>query len=151
MSSRLAYAVLVALAACGNDNEPPGVDAIGAEVPDSATGPCADATAHSDLAWIQDNVFTPSCTKSACHDADEPELSLVEGAAYANLVGRASSTQSGWTRVVPGAPSQSYLLVALGREPGPPPEDGFMPLLSEPLCAEKIDAIARWIAGGAQP
>lgn len=150
MSSRLAYAVLVALAACGTDREPPGVDAIGAEVPDGANA-CADATAHSDFAWIQANVFTPTCTKSACHDADEPELSLVEGAAYANLVDRASSTQSGWTRVVPGAPSQSYLLVALGREPGPPPMDGFMPLLSQPLCAEKIDAISRWITQGAQP
>ncbi|MDX2094092.1 MAG: hypothetical protein SFX73_40045 [Kofleriaceae bacterium] len=117
-----------------------------------ARGSCAEATQHSDFAWIQDNVFTPSCTGRACHRANEEGyLSLAEGEAFAELVNQPTDTVSGWTRVVPGSPSTSYLLVALGRASGPPPSDGIMPLLADPLCAEKLDAIERWIAQGALP
>jgi hypothetical protein len=64
-------------------------------------------------------------------------------------VNKGSSTQTGWVRVVPGSLEASYLLVALGRVPGPKPRDGFMPLESPALCEEKLEAIERWILAGA--
>jgi hypothetical protein len=112
---------------------------------------CAEAAAHADLAFLQNTVFTPSCAAAHCHDATTAEvgLRLDAGETYANLVNAAASTQSGWTRVVPGRPTESYLLVALGAQAGPPPRDGFMPLGAAPLCQPLVDAVSRWIAAGA--
>ncbi len=114
---------------------------------------CEEATLHSDLAWIQDHVLTPSCATSTCHAGASPDvgLSLELGRSHVNLVNRNTSTVTGWRRVVPGQVAQSYLVVALGRAAGPEPRDGFMPLGAEPLCVEKLEAIERWIAAGAQP
>lgn len=146
-------ALVVLLAACGTE----GTDPISDELPDGdvstdpPVGSCADATRHSDFAWIQDHVFTPTCTGAPCHDATEPTLSLTKGNAYVSLVNQPTESLSGWTRVVPGSPQTSYLMVALGREPGPEPNSGFMPVDAEPLCAEKLDALERWIAQGALP
>ena len=69
--------------------------------------------------------------------------------AHDYLVGQPSSQHAGWTRVVAGQPDTSYLLVALGGAPGP--DMGTMPWAMPPLCPEKIDAIRRWIAVGANP
>jgi hypothetical protein len=152
--------LLLVTAACGTDSTPGpgtadglapdgGVRGDGATV-DPAEG-CAEAAMHSDFAWIQAHVLTPSCATSMCHAGAEPsvDLSLEAGEAYANLVGKGASTASGWIRVVPGSPDQSYLMVALGRAPGPMPRDGFMPLGAPPLCAAKLDAVGRWISAGA--
>ena len=115
---------------------------------------CMDATSHSDLAWIQTNVFTRSCAFSGCHNgtaSSAGHLVLTPGASQRNLVGMPTETEADWVRVVPGHPEQSYLLVALGDGGGPAPRDGTMPLSQPALCVEKRDAIARWIAAGAQP
>lgn len=168
--SRFVPLAVSLLTACGTDHEP-FTDAGVIVAPDGSIispddgahppgdGPealtvCEQAAQHSDLPWIQAHVFTPSCASSSCHGGPEPEvgLSLADGVARANLVDKGSSTKPGWIRVVPGAPSSSYLLVSLGRVPGPPPQDGFMPLgTDEPLCAPKIEAIERWIQAGAPP
>ncbi len=165
--------VTLAAAACGNDRETlredidagvivapdgqiitPGADARVAE-PDAppALTTCEEATAHDDLAWLQANVFTPSCATAGCHAGTNPDvgLSLEAGRTYGSLVNRPASTVASWTRVVPGSIATSYLVVALGRTDGPPPRDGFMPLGAEPLCVEKLEAIERWIAAGAPP
>ena len=114
---------------------------------------CDEAKLHSDFAWIQQHVFTPSCATAMCHAGPEPEvgLDLSAGPAYNNLVNKGASTVTGWTRVVPGSIAQSYLAVSLGRAEGPPPRDGYMPLGADPLCVEKLEAIERWILAGAQP
>jgi len=148
-------------AACGNDSAtaPDGGVApdgriVGDGGPDALLTDCQEATQHSDLAWIQEKIFTPSCATASCHAGPEPEvgLDLSAGRAHVNLVNRGSSTVSGWVRVVPGSPNESYLMVSLGRAPGPPPRDGFMPIGgADPLCVEKLEAIERWIADGAQP
>ena len=176
MRSTASLAILV-FAACGNDHErlTDGGPIAGADgstltagarelVPgDShqdgtdatpALTDCKEAAQHSDLTWIEAHVLAPACATATCHTGDHPsaELVLDVGAARAQLVNRATSTLPGWIRVVPGAPSASYLVVALGRTPGPAPEDGFMPFgTSEPLCVEKLDAIERWISAGALP
>lgn len=115
---------------------------------------CEEAATHSDLAWIQANVFTPSCASGSCHRgaaANAGRLSLEAGLARAQLVNTASTTQTSWMRVVPSDAAHSYLLVAIGAISGPLPQAGVMPLGSAALCQEKRDAVQRWIAAGAQP
>lgn len=163
--------VVLAVSACGKDGT-----SLDPERPDAAVGPdgttapadaadfpdpqpdatvqlteCQEATQHADLAWIQQKVFTPSCATAMCHAGQSPEvgLNLEAGRAHANLVSRNASTAAGWVRVVPGSLATSYLVVALGRTAGPPPRDGFMPLGTDPLCVEKLEAVERWIVAGA--
>ena len=167
MSSRIA--LLLAVAACGHDtgmpppHGDPGVDAgddepvthgdASAPTGDAALTICQEAKQHSDFAWLQQHVFTPSCATAMCHAGAEPDvgLSLEAGEAYNNLVNKGASTVTGWTRVVPGSIAESYLAVSLGRAEGPPPRDGYMPLGADPLCVEKLEAIERWILAGAPP
>jgi hypothetical protein len=165
-------AVLLALTACGTDLRPGSQDPLDPP-PDAAdpgmTGPstsptdggvtgdgntasltdCQEATQHSDLAWIQQKVFSVSCL-AGCHSGSNPDArqDLSPGASYANLVNVPSTQYSGWTRVVPGAPDRSMLMVQLGGEVGPELE-GTMPWGQPKLCDEEIDAIRRWIAAGA--
>lgn len=111
---------------------------------------CEEAASHSDLAWLEANVFVSSC--AGCHGGAEPSanLRLEAGQARANLVGVTSSTVgTPWQRVVPGSVEDSYLMVALGEAPGPPPSLGVMPLNAPALCPEVHAAIGRWIASGA--
>lgn len=121
----------------------------------STTSPaCDEAKSHSDLAWIQTNIFSASCTFSGCHVGSATtagHLTLEAGHSHDQLVGMTSTSASSWKRVVAGDPSKSYLLVALGHIAGPKPTDGLMPLASPQLCAEKRDAIQRWITAGAPP
>jgi hypothetical protein len=152
--SSLTRLVLCALAACGSDTSPNGSpDATPREIDAAASTICDQAKEHSDFAFIQEHIFTASCAKSMCHTGPTPEvdLDLSAGKAYSNLVNKGASTQTGWVRVEAGNSAESYLVVSLGRTPGPMPRDGFMPLGAEPLCTEKLEAIERWIAAGAMP
>jgi hypothetical protein len=115
-----------------------------------ASSACDEARQHSDLAWIQDNVFTPSCASfSSCHKGSRPAegLSLEPGVALGNLIGRKSRIAPTETLVVPGQPEQSFLMVMLGAAGELPAGTVRMPYNSAPLCPEKLDAIARWITG----
>jgi len=120
---------------------------------DTSSPSCIEAADHSDLAWIQDNIFTPSCAFSSCHSgaaAQAGHLNLQAGAAHGQLVDMpTTSAGSGWMRVVPGESDKSYLLVAIGQVTGPSPKGGTMPLSSAPLCDAKKEAIERWVAAGA--
>ena len=111
--------------------------------------PCEEAVYHSDLAWIQDKVFNVSCT-TMCHGDSPPaaQMSLRPDMSRTALVNVRSTQFPDWTRVVPGNPAQSMLMVQIGGEPGPALE-GYMPWGMPRLCTEKIDAIRRWIAAGA--
>jgi len=125
--------------------------------PDGSDGPsasCQEATSHSDLAWIQSNVLDQSCSTPSCHRgvaSNAGFLDLAAGHARDALVGVTSTSSTSWKRVVPGDPSRSYILVAIGQIPGPRPVDGIMPLGGPMLCVEKRDAIQRWIEAGAPP
>lgn len=167
---------LVVLAACGTDRVTRGegstddpieldggvlddaLETVGdGGAPDVATTPdgpltaCEEATSHSDLTWIEQRVLATSCAMAGCHHGTSPSagLRLDPGFARANLVDVAAHA-SGWVRVVPGSPSSSYLMVAIGATTGPLPDDGVMPLGDPALCTPITDAIGRWIAGGAQ-
>ncbi len=98
------------------------------------------------LSEVQEQVFTPSCVFSTCHDAANPErgMSLEAGESYASLVG-AEAQESGWTRVVPGEPEQSLLYAVLG---GPVGDTDAMPT-SFALPSAEMELVRGWIAGGA--
>jgi hypothetical protein len=124
----------------------------GPQTEDSTTPACNDSMTQPNLDWIQTNVFTPSCVLGGCHmgaASNAGHMSLEVGKSYDSLVNAPSQIQIPWKRVVPGDPKDSYLLVALGAEGGPPPPDGEMPLSSPGLCAAKLDAIEAWITAGA--
>jgi hypothetical protein len=113
---------------------------------------CEEATAHSDFAWIESNILKPGCDFAGCHRFPATSahgLALDSGRGYSALVNQPSLEQVGKTLVVPGDPATSYLLTALGQGNGISPSDGVMPLGTPRLCAEKVDAIRRWISAGA--
>ena len=145
----LAWGLVTVIAACG------GGGGGGDDDPDAGVSPaCQEATLHGDLAWIETTVFARSCTFMDCHAGAATSangLDLEPGRSHAELVGQPSIVAPTMTLVVPGDPAASYLLVALGRNPGTLPMGGTMPLSSPTLCDQKIDAIERWIAAGALP
>ena len=129
-----------------------------------ASPACLEATQHSDITWIEQNVFVPSCVFGDCHSGNnQTKQSMIDlhvGQARAHLVGVPSMLDPTRTLVVASQPRQSWLIVMLGQiqpadaDPpaGPlPAEIGTMPqgTAGELLCPEKRDAIERWIATGA--
>lgn len=122
---------------------------------------CMEAPNHSDLTWIQQNVLTPKCTFSGCHNGESTPQGMVDlraGMAQAHLVNFTSMLEPSRKLVVAGQPKQSYLDVMLGTiqptqaDPpaGPVRSDiGLMPMSAGVLCCQELDAIDRWIAAGA--
>jgi hypothetical protein len=101
----------------------------------------------ADFQSIQDNVFTPICTR--CHSgAGAPEgLQLDAAHSYALLVGVPSSEDPSVLRVQPGAPDQSYLVLKLQGSPGI--VGAQMPFGGPYLPQATIDVIRQWISDGA--
>src|ERR1700704_622765 len=117
---------------------------------DADSGPCTEALQHSDLPWIQDNIFTKACAFSGCHKGNASSagyLNLESGMSHTQLVGVATTTETGLMRVVVNSPPTSYLMTAIhdSSASGPEPKDGWMPQGNPELCQEKKDAIGRWI------
>jgi len=142
------YKIMVALLAAaatgcaGNGN---GLDANG-----NPTTPGGGGTTPltADFKSIQDNVFTPICTK--CHiGAGAPEgLQLDADHSYALLVGVASAEQPTVSRVAAGNPDNSYIIRKLQGTAGI--SGGQMPLGGPYLPQSTIDVIRQWITAGAQ-
>jgi hypothetical protein len=138
-------AAAVALYGCaGNGN---GLDSNGNPIaPGSGSGGGGGLTA--DFQSIQDNVFTPICTK--CHQgASAPEgLQLDASHSYAALVGIASTEQPSVLRVEAGDPDSSYIIRKLQGSPGISGQQ--MPFGGPYLPQSTIDVIRQWITNGAQ-
>jgi hypothetical protein len=100
-----------------------------------------------DLQSIEDNVFTPICSK--CHiGASAPEgLQLDAAHAYNALVGVPSVEVPRFPRVDPGNPDESYMVLKIEGAPGI--EGAQMPFGETPLPQATIDAIRQWITNGA--
>ena len=116
------------------------------------------ATTHSDLAWIETNIFGVSCTFSGCHDSatDLGKLDLRVGMSYADLVGVSSIADPTRKLVVQNDIHASYLMLSLhdfppemATPPGVAPAVGYMPQGFPTLCCQKLEAIERWIMAGA--
>jgi hypothetical protein len=143
-----AFGLLVVCGCSGDDgsNGDAGIDAISPS--------CREAMDHSDLTWLQDRVFQPSCAGfTACHMGTAPDaggLSLERGQTHRQLVDVDSMMFDQFKRVEPNDPANSYLMIIMGQYPGPLDVDvGRMPYNSPLLCKEKRDAVERWILAGA--
>jgi len=103
----------------------------------------------ADFQSIQDNVFTPICSK--CHiGASAPEgLQLDAAHSYNLLVGVPSAEEPSLLRVNPGDPDESYMVQKIEGAAGI--IGGQMPLGETPLPQATIDAIRQWISNGAPP
>ena len=165
----LVSAGLLALISCRTSlEETPDADTSSARACKVSTvAACTMAETHSDLAWIEMNVFKPACAFSGCHNGSATDAGRINmdvlGNAHADLVNVDSLIASGRKLVVPGQPKQSYLLMMMQQfKPGemepmpataPPTDIGFMPQGTDnvPVCCQKLDAVERWITAGAMP
>lgn len=143
--------VLLCFAGCGDDIG--GDSSITPDAgPDAAplSPSCIEAAKHSDLAWIQTEIFTPGCASfSVCHQGNAASaggLPLEDGESEVAMVNIDSVRFTDWKLVVPGDADNSYLMVILGDVNGPLADGiGTMPFNSTTLCQPKLDAIRRWI------
>lgn len=142
-NSCVALLVTAVLSGCaGNGN---GLDANGNPIGSGGSG---GTQLTADFQSIQDNVFTPICTK--CHiGASAPEgLQLDAAHSYALLVGVASNEQPAILRVEAGDPDSSYIIRKLQGSAGISGQQ--MPLGGPFLPQATIDVIKQWITSGAQ-
>jgi hypothetical protein len=147
-STLLSALALGTMAACGGGDDDDGGG------PDAISASCMEATTHSDLAWLQEKIFTPSCSAFvSCHKDAALEaggLSLEPGQVIPQTVNVDSDLFPQFKLIVPGNAANSYMMIILGDAAGPiDPEVGTMPYNNPKLCQEKLDAIERWINAGA--
>jgi hypothetical protein len=137
--------LVVAACAAGCAGNGEGLDQNGQPITPGGGGSGGPVTA--DLQSIQDNVFTPICSK--CHiGASAPEgLQLDAAHSYNLLVGVPSAERPDLLRVNPGNPDASYMVQKIENAPGI--IGGQMPLMETPLPQATIDAIRQWITNGA--
>jgi methionine-rich copper-binding protein CopC len=142
-SSGLALLATLACAGCAGNGA--GLDQNGQPVGTEGSGSNDQLTAE--LQSIQDNVFTPICTR--CHiGASAPEgLRLDAADSYSLLVGVPSAEVPSLLRIMPGDPDESYLVQKLQGSAGI--VGGQMPLGGPYLPQATIDAIRQWITDGA--
>src|SRR5215469_18077366 len=102
-----------------------------------------------DFTSIQDNVFTPICTK--CHIGASAPMGLQLDAAhsYSLLVGVPSTEQPNVLRVKAGDPDSSYIVQKLEGAPGITGVQ--MPFGGPYLPQSTITVIRTWITNGALP
>jgi hypothetical protein len=142
---RGSWAALLAVicsAGCAGNGE--GLDQNGQPL---SSGGTSTGAITADFQSIQDNVFTPICSK--CHiGASAPEgLQLDADHSYNLLVGVPSAEQPSLLRVKPGDPDDSYMVHKIEGLPGI--DGGQMPLGETPLPQATIDAMRQWITNGA--
>jgi methionine-rich copper-binding protein CopC len=121
-----------------------GLDANGNPIAADSSSP---TTLTADFQSIQDNVFTPICTR--CHSgANAPEgLQLDQAHSYALLVGVPSAEVPETLRVKPGDPADSYLIQKLQGSSGI--VGAQMPFGGPYLPQATINIIQQWITNGA--
>jgi len=139
-----AVAAVLAAALAGCAGSGAGLDANGNPITPGGGG---SGPLTADFQSIQDNVFTPICTR--CHaGAGAPEgLQLDANHSYALLVGVPSTEQPNVLRVSPGNPDSSYLVLKLQGSSGISGQR--MPFGGPYLPQSTIDVIRQWISDGA--
>lgn len=137
-----AFGLGVLLAGCAGDGK--GLDANGR--PPSESGAGLPPVTGVSFKAVQDNVLTPICT--TCHSGAAAPLGLRldAGNAYASLVNVASAEVGSLRRVLPGDPSNSYLVQKIE---GRAAVGARMPLGGPALSQANIDLVRGWIAAGA--
>ena len=105
------------------------------------------------LAKLQADFFTPTCSKSACHDGTGAVLpgvqNLTAGNAYASIVNFTSLEDATLKRIKPFDPDNSYLVRKL-EGTGMAPGTVQMPKGGPFLTVTQIDEVRAWVAAGAK-
>ncbi len=137
-----ALMLLAGAAGCAGNGQ--GLDQNGQPI---SAGGSTGGPVTADFQSIQNNVFTPICSK--CHiGGGAPEgLQLDAAHSYNLLVGVPSAEQPSLLRVKPSDPDSSYIVHKIEGLPGI--TGGQMPLGETPLPQATIDAIRQWITNGA--
>lgn len=113
--------------------------------------------AGSSFAVLQEEILTPNCATSGCHDSQTKSngLDLSPSVAYQNLINiqptNENARQDKLLRVKPGNPYQSFFYVKLDSS-NFHVSDGYgmlMPMGSRPLTVGQVEFIREWIAAGA--
>lgn len=141
--------IFTLMAACAGNGEGLNQEGqpIGSSSNSSGGSGSSGGAVTADFQSIQDNVFTPICSK--CHiGASAPEgLQLDAAHSYNLLVGVPSVEDGSLDRVMPGDPDHSYMVLKIEGAAGI--VGGQMPLGETPLPQATIDAIRQWIMDGA--
>ncbi len=142
----LAGSVVLGASLSGCAGNGAGLDSNGAPI-GSGSGGSSGGTVTADFQSIQENVFTPICSR--CHaGASAPEGLMLDAAhSYNLLVGIASQEVPSLDRVKAGDPDNSYIITKLTNGPGI--VGAQMPFGLPPLPQATINAIRQWIANGA--
>ncbi len=97
---------------------------------------------------IQNEILTPECATSGCHNGTTSPLglNLIDGKAYDKLVGKPSNQVDGLLLVEPSNADSSYLIHKLeGTQDG----GAQMPIGKPSLSSEQITLVKKWILDGA--
>lgn len=113
---------------------------------DPFDGPPPDPSAT--FTRVQNEIFTPTCGVSGCHDpiGQSAGMILTAGNAYANIVNVPSSEMPSLMRVSPRNPDDSYLYRKIT---GAGITGARMPFGGPPLDEAKIALVRDWIRRGA--
>ncbi|MCH7666122.1 MAG: hypothetical protein IH936_09390 [Acidobacteria bacterium] len=103
------------------------------------------------LTELQTDIFTPTCDRFGCHNADSARAGLVlaAGMSFAELVNEPSSQRPEFDRVEPGDPESSYLVKKLRGDAditGDRMPEGGAAFLTDAQIARVIS----WINDGAE-
>ena len=139
------WAVTVAVLGAGCAGNGQGLDQNGQPIGSSGSG---NEPLTADFASIQDNVFTPICSRCHIGPGAPQGLQLDAAHSYQLLVGVPSVEQPGVLRIAAGDPDNSYLVRKIEGAAGI--SGGQMPLGETPLPQATITVIRQWIADGAQ-
>jgi hypothetical protein len=96
-------------------------------------------------------IFEKRCALGGCHSiaTHQAGLTLDPSRAYESLVGVSSTLQPSRLRVAPSEPDRSWLVTMIGADDAARQGISRMPLASQPLTANQIATIVRWIEQGA--
>lgn len=96
-------------------------------------------------------ILTANCAFSECHAGSDPQegMDLSVGAAHASIVNVPSNQVTRLSRVAPGNPDSSYVVLKLEGSAGAVGGIGTRMPLGGALTQAQIDTIRAWIAAGA--
>jgi len=117
--------------------------------PTDPTPPADTPDPTATLTRVQNEIFTPSCALSACHDSQtqQQQLILEPGKSFANVVNRPSTEISSLMRIRPMDPDNSYLYLKVTGSPRIIADR--MPQGRTPLSEAQLKLIRDWIRRGA--
>lgn len=138
MRSRLLCLATLILAGCGELVEIPTDPGVGGEPVDTS----------ATFTRVQNEIFTPTCGRIACHDAigHQSNQILTVGVAYGNTVNVPSVEMPSLLRVKPNDPANSYLYRKIT---GAGITGDRMPQSLPPLSDAQIKLVRDWIRRGA--